>query len=116
MSAITLYTAPTPNGWKASIALEELGIDYDVVYLHFDKNEQKTSAFLRLNPNGRIPVIVDHDNEDFVPAESGAISLYLAKRGARSGRQTPRFTTRPYGGSCSRWARSARYSGRRCFF
>ncbi len=80
MSAITLYTAPTPNGWKASIALEELGIDYDVVYLHFDKNEQKTSAFLRLNPNGRIPVIVDHDHTDFVLAESGAILLYLAER------------------------------------
>ena len=41
MSAITLYTAPTANGWKISIALEELGIDYDTVYLHFDKNEQK---------------------------------------------------------------------------
>ena len=59
MSEITLYTAPTANGWKASIALEELGIDYDTVYLHFDKNEQKTAEFLRLNPNGRIPVIVE---------------------------------------------------------
>ena len=80
MSAITLYTAPTANGMKVSIALEELGIDYDVEYLHFDKNEQKTPEFLKLNPNGRIPVIVDHDNDDFVLAESGAILLYLAER------------------------------------
>lgn len=80
MSAITLYTAPTPNGMKVSIALEELGIDYGVEYLHFDKNEQKTPEFLKLNPNGRIPVIVDHDNDGFVLAESGAILLYLAER------------------------------------
>ena len=83
MSEITLYTAPTANGWKASIALEELGIDYDVEYLHFNKNEQKTPEFLKLNPNGRIPVIVDHDNDDFVLAESGAILLYLAERSGR---------------------------------
>ena len=83
MSAITLYTAPTANGWKISIALEELGIDYDTVYLHFDKNEQKTAGFLRLNPNGRIPVIVDHDHEEFVLAESGAILLYLAERSGK---------------------------------
>ena len=83
MSEITLYTAPTANGWKASIALEELGIDYDVEYLHFNKNEQKTPDFLKLNPNGRIPVIVDHDNDDFVLAESGAILLYLAERSGK---------------------------------
>ena len=83
MSAITLYTAPTSNGLKASIALEELGIDYDVVHLHFDKNEQKTPEFLKLNPNGRIPVIVDHENGDFALAESGAILLYLAERSGR---------------------------------
>lgn len=83
MSEITLYTAPTANGWKASIALEELGIDYDMVYLHFNKNEQKTPEFLKLNPNGRIPVIVDHDNDDFVLAESGAILLYLAERSGK---------------------------------
>ena len=83
MSEITLYTAPTANGWKASIALEELGIDYDVEYLHFNKNEQKTPEFLKLNPNGRIPVIVDHDHDDFVLAESGAILLYLAERSGK---------------------------------
>ncbi len=83
MAAITLYTAPTANGWKASIALEELGLDYEFVYLHFDQNEQKTPEFLRLNPNGRIPVIVDHENDDFALAESGAILLYLAERTGR---------------------------------
>ena len=83
MSAITLYTAPTANGWKASITLEELGLDYDVEYLRFENNEQKRPEFLRLNPNGRIPVIVDHQNEDFVLAESGAILLYLAEKTGR---------------------------------
>ena len=83
MSAITLYTAPTANGMKVSIALEELCIDYDMEYLHFDKNEQKAPEFLKLNPNGRIPVIVDHDNEEFVLAESGAILLYLAERSGK---------------------------------
>lgn len=83
MSEITLYTAPTANGWKASIALEELGIDYDVEYLHFNKNEQKTPEFLKLNPNGRIPVVVDHANDNFVLAESGAILLYLADRSGK---------------------------------
>ena len=91
MSAITLYTAPTANGMKVSIALEELGIDYDVEYLHFDKNEQKTPEFLKLNPNGRIPVIVDHDNEDFVLAESGTILLYLAERSGQLWPTDPRL-------------------------
>ena len=80
MPAMTFYTAPTANGWKISIALEELEIDYRTEYLHFDKNEQKTPEFLTLNPNGRIPVIVDHDNDDYTLAESGAILLYLAER------------------------------------
>ncbi len=91
MSEITLYTAPTANGWKASIALEELGIDYDVEYLHFDKNEQKTPEFLKLNPNGRIPVIVDHANDDFILAESGAILLYLAERSGKLWPTDPRL-------------------------
>ena len=91
MSEITLYTAPTANGWKASIALEELGIDYDTVYLHFDKNEQKTPEFLTLNPNGRIPVIVDHANDALVLAESGAILLYLAERSGKLWPTEPRL-------------------------
>ena len=83
MSAITFYTAPTANGWKVSIALEELELDYKTEYLHFDKDEQKKPAFIALNPNGRIPVIVDHENDDYVLAESAAILLYFAERCGR---------------------------------
>ena len=77
---IDLYTAATPNGHKVSIALEELGLPYQVHALRFDKQEQKAPAFLKINPNGRIPAIVDRDNDDFVVFESGAILLYLAER------------------------------------
>ena len=80
MSEITFYTAPTSNGYKVSIALEELSLDYEPIHVHFDKQHQKTDEFRSLNPNCRIPVIVDHENEDFVLAESGAILLYLAER------------------------------------
>ncbi|MEE8580558.1 MAG: glutathione S-transferase N-terminal domain-containing protein [Myxococcota bacterium] len=76
---IDLYTAPTPNGWKASIALEELGIPYEVKPLNLGANEQKKPDFLRINPNGRIPAIVDRDADDFSVFESGAILLYLAE-------------------------------------
>ncbi|WP_263142879.1 glutathione S-transferase N-terminal domain-containing protein [Pseudomonas sp. RIT-PI-AD] len=76
---IDLYTAATPNGQKISIALEELGLPYEVHALSFDKQEQKTPAFLRINPNGRIPAIVDRE-EDFAVFESGAILLYLAEK------------------------------------
>ncbi|HEX6999251.1 MAG TPA: glutathione S-transferase N-terminal domain-containing protein [Gammaproteobacteria bacterium] len=77
---ITLYTAATPNGWKVSITLEELGLDYKVHHIHLDKKEQKESWYLKLNPNGRIPTIVDHDNDDFAVFESGAIMIYLAEK------------------------------------
>lgn len=74
---IDLYTAATPNGHKVSIALEEMGLPYRVHALSFDKKEQKTSEFLRINPNGRIPAIVD---DGFAVFESGAILLYLAEK------------------------------------
>lgn len=77
---ITLYTAATPNGHKASVALEELGLAYEVHPIGLMENEQKEPWFLALNPNGRIPVIVDHDADDFVVFESGAILLYLAEK------------------------------------
>ncbi|AUX42622.1 glutathione S-transferase [Sorangium cellulosum] len=77
---IELYTAATPNGWKASIALEELGLPYSVRPLTLSKQEQKEVWYLELNPNGRIPTLVDHDNGDFVVFESGAILLYLAEK------------------------------------
>ncbi len=76
---IDLYTSPTPNGWKASITLEELEIPYTLKPIRLDKLEQKEDWFLALNPNGRIPVIVDRDNHDFAVFESGAIMLYLAE-------------------------------------
>ncbi len=77
---ISLYTAATPNGWKASIALEELELSYQVHELQLDKLEQKQDSYLKLNPNGRIPTIVDHDADDFVVFESGAILIYLAEK------------------------------------
>ncbi|CAI8758954.1 Disulfide-bond oxidoreductase YfcG [Pseudomonas sp. IT-P253] len=76
---IDLYTAATPNGHKVSIVLEELGLPYTVHALSFDKKEQKSPDFLKLNPNGRIPAIVDRANGDFAVFESGAILIYLAE-------------------------------------
>jgi glutathione S-transferase len=77
---IELFTAATPNGWKASITLEELGIEYRVRRIVFDKQEQKEPWFLKINPNGRIPAIVDHGNGGFAVFESGAIMIYLAEQ------------------------------------
>ncbi len=74
---ITLYTAATPNGWKASITLEEMGLPYEVRALDFNTAEQKQDWFLKINPNGRIPAIVD---DGFAVFESGAIMLYLAEK------------------------------------
>jgi GST-like protein len=76
---IELFTSATPNGWKASIALEELDLEYSVHHIHMDRKEQKEPWYLKLNPNGRIPTIIDHDNDDFVVFESGAILIYLAE-------------------------------------
>lgn len=76
---IDLYTAATPNGHKVSIALEELQLPYSVQVLSFDQREQKAADFLKINPNGRIPAIVDRDNGDFAVFESGAILIYLAE-------------------------------------
>ncbi len=80
---ITLYTAPTPNGYKISIALEELGLPYTVKVLDLGEGEQKTPEYLAINPNGRIPAIVDHDAGDFAVFESGAILIYLAEKTGR---------------------------------
>jgi len=80
---ITLYTAGTPNGHKISIMLEEIGLDYAVVALNLRKSEQRENWFLKINPNGRIPAIVDHSNNDLSVFESGAILLYLAEKTAK---------------------------------
>jgi GSH-dependent disulfide-bond oxidoreductase len=83
---IDLYTAPTPNGHKASVTLEELGLPYTVRAINLGANEQKQEWFLQLNPNGRIPVIVDHDapgGKDVTVFETGAIMIYLAEKTGR---------------------------------
>jgi GST-like protein len=79
---IDFYYWPTPNGWKVSILLEELGIDYNTVILNIGRGDQFTPEFLAINPNHRMPAIVDHDVEgDPVSVfESGAILIYLAEK------------------------------------
>lgn len=82
---IKVYTANTPNGIKIPIVLEELGIDYELTKLDLGNKDQKTAEFLAINPNGRIPAIVDEDVRDeqgkpLTVFESGAILLYLAEK------------------------------------
>jgi GST-like protein len=77
---IELYTSETPNGWKVSIALEELGLPYEVRPVRLSHGEQKEPWFLKINPNGRIPAIIDKDEGDFAVFESGAILIYLAEK------------------------------------
>ena len=80
---ITLYTAATPNGHKASVTLEELGLPYTVKALNLMKGEQKQPEFLAINPNGRIPAIIDSEQDNFAIFESGAIMIYLAEKTGR---------------------------------
>ena len=77
---ISLYTSPTPNGWKASVALEELGLPYQVNAIDLLSGAQRAPDYLAINPNGRIPAIVDHEADDFAVFESGAILIYLAEK------------------------------------
>jgi len=77
---IDLYTAATPNGHKASIMIEELGVPYTLHAIDLSKKEQKRPEYLRINPNGRIPTIVDREAGDFAVFESGAILIYLAEK------------------------------------
>jgi GST-like protein len=77
---IDLYTAATPNGWKVSILLEELGLPYEVHVLDLRSGAQKAPGFTAINPNGRIPAIVDREEGDFAVFESGAIMVYLAEK------------------------------------
>ncbi|KAH9919704.1 glutathione S-transferase C-terminal-like protein [Fomitopsis serialis] len=77
----TLFThAMGPNGWKVAYVLAELGLDYEPRYLEFDKQEQKSPEHLKYNPNGRIPTLIDHGNDDFVIWESNAIMVYLVEK------------------------------------
>ncbi len=77
---IDLYTAATPNGWKASIMLEELALPYTLHALKLGEGDQKKPDYLKLNPNGRIPTIVDRAEGNFTVFESGAIMIYLAEK------------------------------------
>jgi GSH-dependent disulfide-bond oxidoreductase len=84
--AIELYTAGTPNGQKISIMLEEIAIDYIVHPINFSKGEQKQPEFLAINPNGKIPAIVDTDGfngQSISIFESGAILIYLAEKSGK---------------------------------
>lgn len=80
---IDLYTSATPNGWKASVTLEECGLPYEVHPIDMGKGEQKTAAFLKINPNGRIPAIVDRELGDFPIFESGALMIYCAEKSGK---------------------------------
>ncbi len=83
---IDLYTFPTPNGRKVSILLEELGISYNVHKIDITQGQQFSPDFLEINPNSKIPAIIDHDMEITV-FESGAILMYLAEK---TGKLLPR--------------------------
>lgn len=91
---IDVYTSATPNGHKVTVALEELGADYRVIPVNLSAGEQKQPSFLAMNPNGRIPVIVDRDNDDFVVFESGAILIYLGEKFGTLYPQDPKTRSR----------------------
>ena len=80
---IHLYTASTPNGHKVSCLLEALQMPYKVHAINLAEGEQLKSDFLKISPNGRIPAIVDTDNDDLSIFESGAIMLYLAEKAGK---------------------------------
>jgi GST-like protein len=80
---IDLYSSPTPNGYKVSITLEELELPYKLHAIDLSSGAQKEPWFTAINPNGRIPAIVDRGNDDFAVFESGAIMLYLAEKAGR---------------------------------
>ncbi len=93
---LQLYSLPTPNGVKVSIMLEEIGLPYEPHLVDIGKNESWTPEFLSLNPNGKIPAIVDPDGPGGAPLglfESGAILLYLAEK---TGRLLPSDAARRY--------------------
>jgi len=94
MAPIELYTLGTPNGMKISVALEEMGLEYNAHTIHIMKSEQFTPEFIAINPNSKIPAIVDPDGPDGKPIsvfESGAILLYLAEKSGKFLSADPRL-------------------------
>jgi GSH-dependent disulfide-bond oxidoreductase len=92
--AIQLYSLPTPNGQKVSIALEEMGLPYDAHLVDFATNDQMSPEFLSLNPNNKIPAIIDPNGPSDVPLalfESGAILIYLAEKSGKLLPQAKRY-------------------------
>lgn len=79
---LDLYTAPTPNGWKVSMALEEMELEYTPHLINLGKGDQRSPEFLALNPNGRIPALIDRETGARI-FESGAILLYLAEKSGK---------------------------------
>jgi len=78
---LTLYShKAAPNGWKVAIILEALSVEYKTKFIDFASGEQKRPEFLKINPNGRIPALVDHDNDNFVLWESNAMINYILQR------------------------------------
>jgi GST-like protein len=89
---LQLYSLPTPNGVKVSIALEEIGLPYEAHKVAFDSNDQMSPEFLSLNPNNKIPAILDPDGPGGQPLalfESGAILVYLAEKSGKLMPQDP---------------------------
>ncbi|MEC9152414.1 MAG: glutathione S-transferase N-terminal domain-containing protein [Pseudomonadota bacterium] len=80
---IDFFTAATPNGWKVAIALEEMELTYTTHVLNLSERTQHKDWFLAMNPNGRIPVIVDHDEDKLTIFETGAIMVYLAEKSGK---------------------------------
>ncbi|MDT8429685.1 MAG: glutathione binding-like protein [Pseudomonadales bacterium] len=91
---IDVYSSATPNGYKVTVALDEMGVDYKLIPILLDAQDQKKPDFLRMNPNGRIPVIVDRDNENLVIFESGAILIYLGEKFGKLYPQDPKVRSR----------------------
>jgi GSH-dependent disulfide-bond oxidoreductase len=91
---IDLYTWPTPNGWKISIALEEMALPYRVRFVNIGRGEQLRPEFLAISPNGRIPAILDHDppcgGAPLALFETGAILVHLAEKNGRFLPREPR--------------------------
>ena len=91
---IDLYFWPTYNGWKVTVLLEELGLDYNIIPVDIMHGEQFEPEFLKISPNNRIPAVVDHDTESGEPIamfESGAILLYFAEKHRRLIADQPRL-------------------------